>query len=585
MPSARSTYEILHSLAQMPFLDSVALAAVADIPERTARDALSRTRRQNLVDVIGHTRHDGVRVRHWYVTPAGTEELARLRLEGESPKDLIAEFPMLSGRGRRLLLRRLDVVTVFYRVARDVAAHIGGGSGRAFSWRWEFRDALDAVLQLSDGRTLGISWLGSTHSGDAFRTRLRTLEGMHSRGALRRTLLVVPGMPELECALNYMHDKSIGNVAVTTEQLIADAPFGSQIWQTVDGDWRRVGRLLARTPRSEMPKTRRPERLILPDETLEGDANALDMTASNLTMRAREILRLLHDWPFIRVSRLQRMLGVSPGHLRREVGRLSRAGLVYHLRIGRTPKQRRRNESRLCLSGDGRTYLQRVDRSGGELIDGELVKDPWLVVPDSGGDEKLRVPHYRIEGKHGRTLLKQKLHTDGVYHVASSLIAACGDSVSWDLIDALPAHRWERRFNFGTRDNWLFPDIWHSIRPDASFVLARNDRYASFVLEFERTAKNPSKMDPKIQKYRNYYSSADTEADLPGGRPTILFVFEKRKYAVNFARHARGDGKLALPMLVSSVEELEKASSVLDRCWHWPWQRRRVSLEFLAHQG
>ena len=584
MPSANSTHEILYALAQMPLMDSNELAAVADIPERTARDGLRRTHRQHFVDIIRHTRYDGVRVRRWYVTLSGMEELARLRLMGESPSDLIAEFPMLSARGRRFLLRRLDAVTVLYRVALEVAAHIGSGAGRAFTWRWEFRDALDAVIQLRNGRTLSISRLGSTHSGDAIRTRFRTLERMHRRGVLRKTLLVVPGVLELVRAQNYMHDNGISNVVVTTERWITITPLGSIIWETVGGDWLRIGRVLATTPRSEMPKTRRPERLILPGATLEEDTDELDVMASRLSVRAREVLRLLHDCPFIRVSKLQRILGISPGHMRREVGLLSRAGLVCLLRIGRTAKQRQRNETRLCLSGDGRRYLQRVDRSGGELIDGELVRDPWRVVPHPGGDEELRVPRYRIEGKHARTLLRQRLHTDGVYDVTSSLIAACGDSVSWDLIDALPAHRWERRFNYGTRDNWLFPDIWHSIKPDASFVLARDDRYASFVLEFERTAKNPSKMGPKLKKYRTYYSSADTESDFPEGRPTVLFVFEKRKHAVNFARYARSDGEMALPMLVSSVEELEQAGSALDRCWHWPWRRRRVPLGFLSRQ-
>ena len=331
-------------------------------------------------------------------------------------------------------------------------------------------------------------------------------------------------------------------------------------------------------------ETRRPERLTLPGETLADDMDALDVVASSLSVRAREILRLLHDCPFVPVSKLQRMLGISPGHMRREIGLLCRARLVYRLRIGRTAKQRQRNETRLCLSSDGRAYLQRVDRSGGELIDGKVVRDPWLVVPHPGGDEALRVPHYLIEGSHARTLLKQRLHTDGVYDFASLLMDSCLKSDAWHLVEAVPAHRWERRFNYGTRDNWVFPDIPRSIRPDSTFVLARDDRYASFVLEFERTAKNPSKMGPKLEKYRNYYSSADTEADFPEGRPTILFVFEKRKYAVNFARYARSDGKMALPMLVSSIEELDKAGSALDRCWHWPWQRRRVPLGFLSRQ-
>ena len=572
MTLARSTYEILEALARMPFMETVELAAVADLPERTAREGLRRMQHQELVGAIQHTRYDGSRVRRWYVTASGVEALAKLRLRSESPRDLIIELDMLSAQGRRFLLRRLDAVAVLYRVAQDVAEYVGGGSGLAFTWRWERQDAVDAVIQLQDGRTAGISRIGSTHSGDAIRTRLRTLVAMHRRGALRLTLLIVPGVLELERALNYMHAENVSNVVVTTEGRIVTAPLRSRIWETVGGAWWRIGRVLRGTPRAEMPMIKRPEeRRTMPGATLEDDTNGLDFIATDLSIRARNILRLLYDWPFIRVSTLQRMLGVSGGHLRREVGLLSRAGLVYHLRIGRTPKQRRENETRLCLSREGLRYLRRVDRSGGELIEGRVVANPWLVVPHPGGDEALRIPNFLIEGRHAQTMLKQRLHTDGVYEVTSLLMASCRGSASWDLIEALPAHRWERRFNYGVRENWVFPDIWRGIRPDATFVLARGNRYASFALEFERTAKNPSKMGPKLEKYRNYYSSADTEDDFPDGRPTILFVFEKKEYATGFAEHARSDGKMALPMLVSSIEDLEKAGSIFDRCWYWPW--------------
>ena len=84
-------------------------------------------------------------------------------------------------------------------------------------------------------------------------------------------------------------------------------------------------------------------------------------------------------YPFIRVSRLQEMTGVSAGHLRRAVGLLSRLGLAHHLRIGRTAAQRHANESRLCLTGDGLRYLSRVDRSS--LTD---MNRHWLVTPHPG---------------------------------------------------------------------------------------------------------------------------------------------------------------------------------------------------------
>ena len=135
------------------------------------------------------------------------------------------------------------------------------------------------------------------------------------------------------------------------------------------------------------------------------------------------------------------------------------------------------------------------------------------------------------------------------------------------LMQALPTHRWERRYRYGVRESRDFPDVFRAIRPDATFVLKHPDRWrASFVLEFERRAKNPSTIAPKIEKYRTYYASSDTRRDFLDGRPTVLFVFEAREDASKFARHAATDGGSPVPMLVSSLDDLESAGSVF-RDW------------------
>lgn len=136
-------------------------------------------------------------MRRYYLTPRGIEELAKARLEGESPEDLIVANDLLSAQGRRYLLRRLDAVAVLYRVARDVASSRGDEEGYRINWRWERPGALDAVLQLPDGRTDTISRIGSTHTGEAVGNRLRTLHNRHDRGTARATILLVPGMAEL----------------------------------------------------------------------------------------------------------------------------------------------------------------------------------------------------------------------------------------------------------------------------------------------------------------------------------------------------------------------------------------------------
>ena len=85
------------------------------------------------------------------------------------------------------------------------------------------------------------------------------------------------------------------------------------------------------------------------------------------------------------------MTGISAGHLGRAKGQLSRAGLVHHLRIGRTPKQRRDNETRVVLGAAGLRYLSRVDRSSEQLV-----REQWLVEPHESGDATY--PHPGISG-------------------------------------------------------------------------------------------------------------------------------------------------------------------------------------------
>ena len=295
------------------------------------------------------------------------------------------------------------------------------------NWRWERQGALDAVLQLQDGRTAALSRIGSTHTGEAVFGRMRTLQNMHDRGAINTTMLLVPGMAELERALNYARERSIRGVFATTETEILSSPIGSWLWHTPGRDLLSSREALEGMPPSDMPRTRRPEqRRTMPSETLEADADEQDRVATGLSAPARTLLRLLHDWPLARVSQLQRMTGISAGHLGRAKGRLSRAGLVHHLRIGRTPKQRRDNETRVVLSAAGLRYLSRVDRSSEQLM-----REQWLVEPHESGDATYRIPGFRVVGTKSRTLLRERRHTDGVYDFVSLLMASCRESRVW----------------------------------------------------------------------------------------------------------------------------------------------------------
>ena len=560
MFTTRNTRTVLQYLGEMPFIERSELAAVADLPSSTVRDVLSRLHENGLVEVVRHSRSETSRVCRWCLTPGGLKELAASRMRGEDPESLLSLLPV-SAQDRRYVLRRLDAAAVLYGLAQDAAAN-GRGPIR---WWWSRSGGLDAAMQLANGHTLGLSRLGTTHSTQALKSRVGTLGAMHQRQQLQASLLVVPGPVEVNMVLNVMSDRHM--VFVATEQDVLNASRDSDVWYAPDGTRFSLEVILHWTPRSDMPRTRQPvQRLTMPAECLSDDADELDMAATALTMPARHVLRLLWDYPLIRVSQLQEMMGVSEGHMRRVVGLLSRLGLVHHLRIGRTAEQRHSNGSRLCLSGDGLRYLSRVDRSS--LPD---MNSHWLVTPHPGGDEAFRVPHHLIEGKKARVLLKERRHTDGAYAFASLLAASCRDTRNWEVVQLLPAHGWEKRHRYGRRSGHDYADIWRVIKPDATMMLRHGYQEIPFVLEFERRATVPARMGPKLDRYRNYYSSPDTARDFPDGRPGVLFVFDKREDASRFAVYASRDGGRKFPMLVSSMEEI-KAAGIFGRSWLMPWR-------------
>ena len=531
---SHSTDITLAALAQMPFLDSAELTAVTGLPDRTAREAVKRLDGHGLIGSVSYTGFDGIRVRRWYLKLEGIEELARSRLGGETAYDLIANNDMLSAQGREYLLQRLDAVGVIYRVAQAVASTVEDVQGLRFKWRWETQGVLDAVLQLPDGRTVAISRIGSTHTGKAIRDRLMSIRTMHRQGKAERrlytTLLLVPGVIEQQRAATFMRNGEVEGVHVAVESEVAEEVPYAAVWVTPLGARLSTGLTFAGTPPSEMPATRRSEEApIVPSADIAADAGELGLLATELSAAARTLLRLLYNYQFIRVPELRRLTGFSEGYLNGVKAELKKAKLVHYLSVGRTVNGRKKNGRRLALSEKGLRYLRLVDRSSAGLI-----RKFWLLEPCEDGDENstkhFHVPGIRVLGSKGRGLLKERLHTDGTYAFMSLLAFSCRNRSPWDVIQPLPAHRWERHYVHGRRYHQKFKDDWRSIRPDFTFALSHPDRpFASFVLEFERSATSPSTMSQKIEKYQNYFAAEETSQDFLDGRPTILFVYETRR--------------------------------------------------------
>ena len=560
MNASTSVEVALEALSEMPFLTAGELSAVAGMPERTARDVLHRLHHHRCISAVSHVRYDVTRVNRYCLAPPGIKQLAAQQFDGTRPAELVRERDLTSNEGRQYLVPRLDVVESMYRIALDAAALLDGRCEMKFTWRWERRNALYAVMQLKDGRSVAMSRLGSTHNGDAIRTRFRTLRDKHHDGELYTTLLLVPGLVELQRALKFMYDENVHGVFVAAEPDLLTSALGSSIWHTTGWDRISLASILERTPVSDLPSTRRPEDgRTMPSDAIADDVGEPDVVSCDLTIPARRILQALFDFPFIPVDTLCQLLDFSNGHMGRELAELRKLGLIHRLHIGRTAKQRNRNGKRLVLSNKGRAYLREVDRSGATPM------ASWHVVPHADGDAKHHIREFLVTGGNAGTLAKQLVHTSGTYSFLALLAVSCKESRTWSMEQVLPAHRWERAVRY---DRSKRPS---RVKPDATFILKHPDRYCSFVLEFERSATSATYREKKLRPYQRYYATADTRHDFIDGRPTCLFVFEKREYAAGFVTFAAATNP-PMPMLVSSLEDLEKDGNVFSPQWLCPWR-------------
>lgn len=570
MIRGRYVTRVLNTLASMPFLTVAELAGVTGQHDSTVRDTLHRLEEHSLVEAVTHTLIPKARSRRWFLAPAGVLEFARRRRQDESPDDLLKAFP-LTTQWRRNLLGRLDAVAIINWMAQ----HVAEASESQFTWRWERRGALDAVFQLQSGRTAGVVRIGSGLSGKAVSSRMGTLLNLHRRGELQAALIIAPGPIDVHRIRHLAAGKGV-LLFVAFEPDLIQAPSSAAVWRRLGGgEQMTLDEVLNTLPRAELPHTRQSiRRASMPATTLSEDVDEMDLLAGELTVPEKQMLDLLWDWPIVSTSQLPRMLNVSEGHMRRTKGRLSRLGLIHSLRIGRTAAQRHRNETRICLGNAGLRYTARRDRA--------RLKDmlaQWSVAPNPAGDEAFRIRGHSIDGKKLQTLVKELRHTTETYEVVSLIMDACHQSRSLKVAQMLPAHRWERRYRYGTRRSRRRRDVWRAIKPDAAFLLElrAGNRQTAYILEYERRATVPARMEERIQRYRTYYGSPDTDEDFPE-RPTLLVVFQKIEDAsrfVSYALHADGE---PIPMLVSSVEEIEHTGNVLGNCWMMPWRLDEGSL-------
>lgn len=546
----------IRTLGRMPFLERRELSAVAPLAERTALNALHRLERAGLASSVKHSLNEYGRIQRWYLTARGVRMF--FEIEDMATADALWRLP-LSVEWRRSLLRRMATVATCYRIALDACAPPHG----MLAWRWERSGPLDAVMTLPDGRTLGIARFGPALTRRGMFSRLGSLVEMNRRNHLFAALIVVPGPIEAHIVLEWIHGKAL-NLSVCEEGQVRRGAPGDAIWRShmyrpgTAFPLRAVIRSTVKRPPPPAPPTAK--RASMPRDGIISPSGR-DLVSCNLVEPAVSMLDLLADWPMMRQSDMSRFLGISPGRLRAGAAQLRRLRLIVALRFHRIRQEGSGKERRMALSPDGLRHLAWRDRT--RLSD---LNRFWSVSADPSGTPELHIADFEVKGSKLRVLARELKHTSGVHRFISELAAYCRSSRDWDLVQALPPHRWERWFRHSNRR--------YGIRPDATVRLAWRGQPLSLLLEYEERAVKPVRMRERLARYRSYFGALETQRDFDGSS-MVAVVFPDRATASRFAALASREisrtkrSATGLPLLVGNAEAFD-TQGVFNRCWLIP---------------
>ena len=168
--------EVLHRLAEIPFLDRLDLSAVSGWSRGAVYQAVTLLEGEGMVQSVPRGTESLRPARHYCLTAAG---VLRLVSNQETTVDEVLRRRPVSEGWRRILLERLDAVGIIYRVAAALS-----GAAHPTRFRWYRAGPLDAGAVLPGGRTVGILRQGLAADRTAFAKRLFRLGQQAGPGAV-----------------------------------------------------------------------------------------------------------------------------------------------------------------------------------------------------------------------------------------------------------------------------------------------------------------------------------------------------------------------------------------------------------------
>ena len=297
--------QTLRALASMPFLDRTEMVAVTGWSKAAVHEAVDRLDSGGFCAAVPHaTALFPSSTQRFHLTAAG---LGRLAEEEEASLDELVRDRPVSAQWRRNLMGRLDSLAAIYRLAAAVS-----GVAYPIRFRWYRASTLDAAVELPGGRTVGIVRQGLTADRTGFSNRMWRLR----QGPLPGAVLVL--MAD-DVRLRHVRRTLAGApvpfyLALEREAVAAspDDPVWSPPAVSASVELRSV---LDRIEKgSLLPEEDEPRMVSVPaDLSVEGPGWKVPdyLLPATLKPAEKRALDLISDWPWITLTDLAGMLGVS----------------------------------------------------------------------------------------------------------------------------------------------------------------------------------------------------------------------------------------------------------------------------------
>ena len=559
---SESQEDALRLLCAAPLATVKELARFGRVPASTLRERLDRLAAKGLVDWVSHRLNSlGPRPQRRYF-PTDNGILAGARAEHGVPC-FLTEYPV-SRQWFRILTERLDAVAVIYHVAALLAdADRSGQPVRVDHYR---QGPYDALVTLSQGRTLGIVRQGPMLPSPNLRYRLRSAESLPWRQVPRATLVLTCSDQANRRAvrtLGHPMEHRFHFVATEEEQLAGD--HNAVAWQQCGhgmaavptiNPHRSLSDVLAevesyldvravesrdRTPPEQRQPKPNPDtlysdhlRTLMPDPG-EQVKNCL---AVRLTVVQKQALDLLAAWPLCTTEQFTGLMGgVTRRWARQALRSLADLSLA------------REEQGRHVLTDDGLRYLARRDRLAVRMALGR-----W----SARKRRRSRGGPPVHSGTALCSLATQQEHQDAVAATAARFTAEAAKSRDYQLLELLPTHR--------SSIGYYFQGQHYVVHPDATFWLAYQGHWRAYFIEVERRAVTPKRARERLRNYRRYFASNWAVRDHGGASPLVLFVFETPEIEAAFADAADCHN---LPICTSNLALFQELG-VLGEVWRPP---------------